>query len=389
MKKQKCKCNCSKCNCVCKKIEQGWSWIMTKIFIIILLLSSNVAQGQFFKDIVRYSTLYTSYTESSPLCQPQNYFVTQAGEVQDVTPPQTNDYMMSIGWRRIARFDYENKAKKFYDGSEQNASLQSNSGSIKGLEYLFQYSKGRQQEREFTSQRYFMRYLAKYWSVKLEMQQNGLINLDYKAADIRGRIPIGKKFSISMGSVVRTHKPYGYSPIEEYLAPDSVNWWHLAYEYGFQDIGYSIDYNSDGIGDDYDWYWLNEDGERVADTDLDFRKNDYQDIVNDYNETEIDAIGILGTLSAVLGLDFYHYGNNDKWWLHSWGNVYPIHKHIYGDENFSYEEYLGKNDWVDYNYGVMFGWNITKKFGVFTEYEKTKFWDKDLMYLKAGLNWQL
>ena len=37
----------------------------------------------------------------------------------------------------------------------------------------------------------------------------------------------------------------------------------------------------------------------------------------------------------------------------------------------------------------MFGWNITKKFGVFTEYEKTKFWDKDLMYLKAGLNWQL
>ena len=91
----------------------------------------------------------------------------------------------------------------------------------------------------------------------------------------------------------------------------------------------------------------------------------------------------------VVGLDFYHYGNNDKWWLHSWGNVYPIHKHIYGDENFSYEDYLGKNDWIDYNYGVMFGWNITKKFGIFTEYEKTKFWDKNLMYLKAGLNWQL
>ena len=316
---------------------------MKKGFIIILLLISNLAQGQFFKDIVKYSTLYTSYTESSPLWQPQQYFVTQAGEVQDITPLQTNDYMMSFGWRRIARFDYENKAKKFYDGSEQNSSLQSNSGSIKGLEYLFQYSQGKQQGREFTSQRYFVRYLAKYWSVKVEMQQNGLINLDYKAADIRGRIPIGKKFSVSIGSVVRTHKPYGYSPIEEYLAPQDVNWWDLAYEYGFQDIGYGIDYDLDGQWDEFDWYWLNEDGERVADTDLDFRRNDYQDIVNDYNKKEIDAIGILGTLSGVVGLDFYHYGNKGKWWLHSWGNVYPIHKHISGNEDFSYEDYLGKN----------------------------------------------
>tara|TARA_Y100000593_G_C4322310_1_gene344544 strand:+ start:2563 stop:3645 length:1083 start_codon:yes stop_codon:yes gene_type:complete len=360
---------------------------MKKSFIITLLLISNLAQGQFLKDIVKYSTLYTSYTESSPLWQPEQYFVTQAGEVQNITPSQTNDYMMSIGLRKIARFDYENKAKKFYDGSEQNSSLQSNSGSIKGLEYLFQYSQGKQQGREFTSQKYFIRYLAKYWSTKIEVQENGLINLDYKAADIRGRIPIGKKFNISIGAVVRTHKPYGYNPIDDYLI-DSA-WWDLAYDYGYQDHYYGIDYDNDGQLDNFDWWWSNPDGERVADTDLDFRKNDYQDIVNDYNETELDAIGILGTLSAVVGLDFYHYGNGGKWWLHSWGNVYPIHKHIYGDENFSYEDYLGKNDWMDFNYGVMFGWNITKKFGIFTEYEKTKFWDKNLMYLKAGLNWQL
>jgi len=361
---------------------------MKQLLTILFLFTSLNIQGQFFKDVFKYSTLYTSYTESSPLFTPDRYFVTQEGDVVDITPEKSNDYLLSFGWRRIARFDYENKAKKFYDGTEQNSSLQSNSGSIKGLEYLFQYTKGKQRGREFTSQRYFVRYLAKYWSAKIEMQQNGLINLDYKAADVRFRLPI-KKFNLSIGSVVRTHKPYGYSPIAEYLAPDDVNWWDLAYEYGFQDVGYWIDYNFDGQPDAIDWYWLDENGERVADTDLDFRKNDYEDIVNHYNKTQLDAIGTLGTLSGVVGLDFYHYGNGGKWWLHSWGNVYPIHKHIRGNEDFSYERFLGKNDWIDYNYGVMFGWNITKKFGIFTEYEKTKFWDKDLLYLKAGLNWQL
>ena len=48
-----------------------------------------------------------------------------------------NDYLVSVGIRKIARMDYENKQNRFYDGSEQNLSLQSNVGSVKGLEYLF------------------------------------------------------------------------------------------------------------------------------------------------------------------------------------------------------------------------------------------------------------
>ena len=79
----------------------------------------------------------------------------------------------------------------------------------------------------------------------------------------------------------------------------------------------------------------------------------------------------------IVGVMFTLYTNRDKL------------EGVEVKKDFSYEDYLGKNDWIDYNYGVMFGWNITKKFGIFTEYEKTKFWDKNLMYLKAGLNWQL
>ena len=48
--------------------------------------------------------------------------------------------------------DYENRENRFYDGSEQNMSLSSNIGSVKGLEYLFQFSKGRQQGRDFKSE---------------------------------------------------------------------------------------------------------------------------------------------------------------------------------------------------------------------------------------------
>ena len=54
----------------------------------------------------------------------------------------------------------------FYDGEEQNNSLNSNIGNVKGLEYLFEYQEGNQQGREFNNQQFFVRYLAKWWLVK-------------------------------------------------------------------------------------------------------------------------------------------------------------------------------------------------------------------------------
>jgi hypothetical protein len=348
-------------------------------------LERKYKSKKFWNSIFKYGTFYGAYNESSPLFMPEEYFVTQGGDLVNVTPELSNDFMVSYGFRKLARFDYENKAKKFYDGSEKNTGLQSNIGAVKGLEYVFQYSKGRQQNREFESHKYFLRYIAKYWSSKLEWQENGLINLDYKSADLRFRIPLGKKFSISLGGVARSHKPYGYNPIDDYLLTKA--WWDLAYDYGFQDHYYGIDYDNDGQLDNFDWWWSNPDGDRIADTDLDFRRNAYFGIVNHYNESELDKIGELATLSGVVGVDFYHY--RDKFYLHSWGNVMPIHRHIKGNEEFSYENHYGSDDWVDYNYGVMFGWYISKNLGVFTEYENTKMWDKNLKYIKAGINLKL
>ena len=358
---------------------------MRKFTIVLALLFTISSNAQILKDIFKYSTIYTSYTESSPLFTPESYFVTQAGEVINTTPEMTNDFSVSFGLRKIARFGYENKENRFYDGTEQNASLQSNFGNVKGLEYLLQYTRGKQRGRDFKSERYFVRYSKKWWSAKIEIQNNGIIDLNYKSADIRLKLPISNKFNVSIGGIVRTHLPYGFNPIENYLIDNY--WWDLAYEYNFTDIFYGIDYDNDNIVEAFDWYWVNENGDRVADTDADFRRNIYQNIVNDYNKRELEAIGTLATLSAIVGADFYFY--RDNWWLHSWGNVMPKHKHIKGNELYSYETYIGNDSWIDYNYGVMFGWYLTKKIGLFTEIEQTRFWDKNLRYIKAGVNLQI
>ncbi|QDP57515.1 MAG: hypothetical protein Unbinned2072contig1001_29 [Prokaryotic dsDNA virus sp.] len=371
------------------------------VFFVIMLFTANLSAQvidnkaedkmvkkyktkKFIKDIFNYSTFFAAYSESSPLFQPERFFVTQAGEVINVTPEIGNDYLVNIGLRKLARFDYTNKQNRYYDGSERNPSLSSNVGAINGLEYLFMYSKGQQQNRQYKSHRYFVRYSAKYWSLKLESQKNGLINLNYENADLRFRLPI-KNLSLSAGASLRTHAPYGYLPIDDYLEENP--WWDLAYENGYMDYYYGIDYDNDGQLDNFDWWWANPEGVRIADTDADFRRNHFTDIVNRYNKTELDKIGTLGTLSAVVGLDYYYF--RDKFFSHLWANAYPIHKHIIGDFDYSYELVYGSDNWVDYNAGLMMGWNVSQKISIFTEYEITKFWDKKLSFLKTGINLKL
>ena len=141
-----------------------------------------------------------------------------------------------------------------------------------------------------------------------------------------------------------------------------------------------------------DWYWLDSEGNRVSDTDLEFRKTHYQGIVNTYNKREFDKIGALGTLSLVVGGDYYYY--RDNVWVHAWASVMPgYHKHIIGDEEYSYEVFLADDGlstkWIDYNMGINFGWKLWKRIGIFTEYEITKFWDRKMSNLKAGINFRL
>ena len=133
----------------------------------------------------------------------------------------------------------------------------------------------------------------------------------------------------------------------------------------------------------------------MADTDLDFRKYIYGDIVNAYNAEQLSGIGALGSLSAIIGVDYYHYSEN--FWIHSWASMLPWHTHIIGDHMFSYEQFADElentnhfipGQWIDYNFGGVIGYKIGLNWGIFAEGEYMKYWDKEVFEIKAGINYQ-
>lgn len=358
---------------------------MKQLLTLIFLFISMNANGQFFKKIFKHSTIYTSGNITMPREEiKKEFFVTQEGEVRNITVEPEFDYIYSIGWRKLARFDYENRQNIFYDGSERPIALSSGVGNVDNWEWLFNYDWVRDRGNEFNNSRYFLRYLGPWYIIKGEIREEGAIDFNYTAADIRGRLKIGDKFNLSLGGIYRTSdKVFGLNPIEEYLKPDTAQWWDLAYDYEYDDHGYSIN------DDDYDWYWTNADGERVADTDLDFRKHIFKNIVNDYNNEVFKGIGRMGYLSMIVGYDFYHYTEN--FWLHNYVSLMPFHKQISGDKEFGYGKFYaidndGKENWVDYQVGLVLGLKIKRAFGFFLEGEYSRLWDKDIYNAKIGFN---
>ncbi len=239
--------------------------------------------------------------------------------------------------------------------------------------------------------------------VKLESRAQGKVDFKYKSAEVRAKLPIGKKFSVSAGAIYRTHeRPYGYNPVEIWLnetTPDgyAVNpWYTLGFYYGYDDHYTTTEYQGQTL---YDWYWTDPDGNIVAHTDLEFRETVFTDLMNRYNEEMWSEIDDFGVVSPVVGFDFYHYKN--KFWMHLYGSyLLPYHKYVKGDEQFSY---LNRNNWgldsgptiggdedydqwEDYQTGLVFGWKINRSIGIFFEGEYTKFWDSEIYNSSVGLN---
>ncbi len=380
---------------------------MKKILLIFLLFSGITHQAQFIKKFFKYSTVYSSASLGQPLQEPQReWYVTQSSRLTDVTEVYPFDYRISLGIRKIARFDYEVKPNVFYDGSEENVGWKSNIGHVKGFEYLFARDWIRQWGDKFNNQSYFLRYLGDWWVGSVKFNEFGVADLKYSQADLRFRWAIGKHLNLTVGGLVRSHGPYGYNPIGIYLQDNA--WWTLAYQYGYTDQAYQIiDYVDMICPHDpqcpspcspdttVDWSWKDPDGNNVASTDEEFRKYHYGDIVNDFQNEKLSEVGGLFTLSAVAGVDWYQYSKNERVWGHAWFNIIPIHKHLYGDENFSYGEFLsrrpeslGKTQWIDYNAGLMFGAKVGKGFGIFIEGDYLKYWDRVVYSSKVGINYQ-
>ena len=383
------------------------------LFAAVIAVSANAQEKKnlfksIYKDLFQYSTIYVAGDIQNPKEQPKDYFVRtnpsgniyEPPVVVDGTDVYDFDYRYGFGIRKLARFDYEFKSSHYYDGTESNVGLAASNSPIKGLEYVFHTEKERSRDEIFKNHRYFLKHSGKYHMVKVESRKQGKINFNYKSAEVRGKIPMGDKFSFNAGVIYRTHeRPYGYNPIEIWLNETDENgwpvnyWYQLGYNYGFTDQWVTIDIDGEEI---YDYYWYDPQGNVVAYTDLQFRDTVFENLINRYNNEQWDLLDPFGVLSPVIGFDFYHYKNN--FWLHAYGSyLLPYHRYLKGDEDFSY---LNRNNWglgglrqdsdleqwEDYQAGVVFGWKLSKNIGVFVEGEYTKFWDSKIYNSSVGLN---
>ena len=379
------------------------------LFLVSFTINSQNLFEKIYKDFLKYGTIYVAGDIDNPKEEPKDYFVRtnpngnlySAPVVVDGTDYYDYDYRYGFGIRKLARFDYEVKGKQYYDGTESNVGLSATNSPVKGLEYVFHTEKERSRDEIFKNHRYFVKHSGKNHMVKLESRAQGKVDFKYKSAEVRAKLPIGEKFSISAGAMYRTHeRPYGYNPVEIWLNETNesrqiVNpWYTLGFMYGYDDIYYT---QEDSFGNETsDWYWIDEEGETVAYTDLQFRDTVFAELMNRYNHEVWDDLDAFGVLSPVLGFDYYHYKNN--FWLHAYGSyLLPYHKYVKGDEDFSY---LNRNNWglgglvqdseleqwQDYQAGVVFGWKLSKSIGVFVEGEYTKFWDSKIYNGSVGLN---
>ncbi len=392
-------------------------YLFSILIALVMLMPTNVnAQNDSFfskvyQDFLKYGTVYgAGEIRNSVVAGSPTYFVRtnpdgslySIPDVVDNTPSFPFDYRYGFGIRKLARFDYERKPRNYYDGTEQQLAFTAPSSAVTGFEYQFHLEKERWQGREFDNHRFFLKHTGKHHIIKAESREVGRINLKYQSAEARARLPIGEKFSLSAGAIFRTHdRAYGYNPIEIWLNETNDSgfptnyWYELGFEYGYDDIYYTReDENGNEVND---WYWVDSEGNEVAQTDLEFRETIFPQLMNRFNNETWSQLDRFGEIAPIVGFDFYHYKGN--FWLHAYGNyILPYHKYVMGDELCSY---LNRNNWgkgglvedseleqwSDYSFGASFGWKVGKNLGVFVEGEYSKMWDSKLYQSTFGLNY--
>tara|TARA_B110000908_G_C10204703_1_gene427118 strand:+ start:526 stop:1464 length:939 start_codon:yes stop_codon:yes gene_type:complete len=278
------------------------------------------------------------------------------------------DYSLSMGIRKIQRFQYEGTSQ-FKDGTENSFSDAANIGR-NPFEYLFEIDYRRQEGVEYLDQHHFLRYVKDLWFTKAEYVKEGFADIKYFESTQRFRLKAGKKLSFNFGAVQRLAEPYGYDPLEDWLiASGEIHYTCLAIE-----EGYSIDvYNSE---------YRNPEGGIVANNATVWNEVVMPQVLKDYVERKKNALDNQWQHSLVVGFDFYHYKKN--FWLHSWGNLMPYHYD--GGNDYSYHKYEG-SQWLDYSGGLIFGYKINKHLGIFTEGKYNKYWNKEWYDFKFGINY--
>ena len=91
-------------------------------------------------------------------------------------------------------------------------------------------------------------------------------------------------------------------------------------------------------------------------------------------------------------MDYYHYRKSH--WFHAYTEIsitnytQPFSASEEWKEKYSYESYVGKDNWIDYSVGGQFGIKLNKKIGLFTEVAIQKYWDRKIEVVKTGINFK-
>ena len=333
-------------------------------YILLLLPFLSFGQIDFFK----YSTIYTSMNINTSMVENQDYISIDKG-YEDVTQVNPYDFNLTVGWRKIARFDYEHKVKTWYYGTEDNVAENVTISNAVGFEYLANYSFIRSRGDTLIEQNYWLRYLGKRFVVKAQYTDMQRVELRYNAVDARLRLTKGD-FDFTLGGVFRQHNPYGITPIDDLWVSGEQSFPQLAEQFG---------YSSQFVNGQ--WHWFKNE-ELLATSNDEFYKHYFGQAIADYNERELDKLGMQKELSLVIGLAYYKYDPN--YWVHIWANLMPLH---YGLDSFSYEYGDSALDGLEWDAGAILGARLTKHLGLFVEGTHLKYWDKPIYECKFGFNY--
>ena len=343
---------------------------MRLIAALVFVMFSFTAEAQFLKKTFKFATFYTAFSGNNSVSDVDVYSVAN-GPLQVDVIETPFDYSLTAGVRKIARFSYENRANNFYSGNEQSYSDAATIGKVKGFEFLFQGSYQRQQGVQFLNQDHFLRYVANNWIAKVEYLQDGFADVSYFEGSQRGRLNLGKKLSLNLGVVQRLSEPYGYDPLADWtLANNSIHYTQLAIE-----EGYSVDFDSGEF--------LNPDGDVVAENVQVWESVVIPQVLSDYTARKRNELPSQWNYSLIAGFAFYHF--TQDFWLHSWANVLPYH--LESDSEYSYQNFLDGDQWIDYSGGLIFGWKLNKSLGMFLEGRYHKYWNREWHNFSVGVNY--
>ena len=338
------------------------------ITLLLTLVCCTTVHGQFFKKQLKFATFYTAVTGNNSLADVSVYSLTQDNLTEEIVSTPF-DYTLAFGVRKIARLDYENRKNVFYNGTETSVSDAATVGNVEGLEYLFEFDYKRQQGGYFVDQQHFLRYVHDHWIVKMEYVQDGFADLKYYEASQRYRYNIGKKFSLNTGLVQRFSEPYGFNPLDGLKSSEAL-------DLLINEVGYNTDFAGT---------WFDPNGNVVASTDEEFRLVTAPNALSDYVDGERALLPNQWNYSLVLGYDYYQY--TKEIWFHSWTSILPVH--VSAQNEYSYNNFIDGNTWIDYTAGLIFGWQVNKRLGIFSEGKYHKYWDRNWHDFSVGFNYRI